>query len=60
MANTQRDPVCNMEVSEEDAAGRSQYQGQTYYFCSQNCKNKFDQNPRQYVKEGAQGAGQSA
>jgi Cu+-exporting ATPase len=49
-----------MEVSEEDAAGRSQYQGQTYYFCSQNCKNKFDQNPRQYVKEGAQGAGQSA
>jgi Cu+-exporting ATPase len=48
-----------MEVSEEDAAGRSQYQGQTYYFCSQNCKNKFDQNPRQYVKEEAQGAGQS-
>lgn len=60
MADTKRDPVCNMEVDERSAAARSDYNGQTYYFCSQNCKNRFDQNPQQYVKQGAQGAGKSA
>jgi YHS domain-containing protein len=58
MADTKRDPVCNMEVDERSAAARSEYNGQTYHFCSQNCKN--DQNPQQYVKQGAQGAGKSA
>jgi Cu+-exporting ATPase len=49
-----------MQVDEKNAAGRSEYQGQTYYFCSENCKERFDQNPQQYVKQGAQGAGSSA
>ncbi len=60
MANTHRDPVCNMQVDEKNAAGQSDYQGQTYYFCSQNCKQKFDRNPQQYAKQGAQGAGRSS
>ena len=60
MADTKRDPVCNMEVDERSAAARSEYNGQAYYFCSQNCKNRFDQNPQQYVKLGAQRAGKSA
>ena len=59
MANTQRDPVCGMEVEARDAAATSQHQGQTYYFCSTNCKQKFDQNPQQYVKEQGQSAGRS-
>lgn len=60
MATTQRDPVCNMQVDEQNAAGQSDYAGQTYYFCSENCKEKFDQNPQQYAKQGAQGAGRSS
>jgi Cu+-exporting ATPase len=56
MADTNRDPVCNMEIDEQSAAGRSEYQGQTYYFCSQSCKKEFDQNPQQYANQGAQGA----
>lgn len=60
MADTRRDPVCNMEVDEQRAAGRSQHEGQTYYFCSQGCKDKFDQNPRQYANQGEQSAGKSA
>ena len=59
MPDSQRDPVCNMEIDEQDAAGQSQYQGQTYYFCSENCKEKFDSNPQQYANKGAQGAGQT-
>ena len=58
MANTQRDPVCGMEVDQQDAAATSEYQGKTYSFCSQRCKEKFDQNPQQYVK--GQSAGTSS
>ena len=59
MADTNRDPVCNMQVDAQSAAGQSQYQGQTYYFCSQDCKQKFDRNPEQYAKQKGQGAGRS-
>lgn len=45
------DPVCGMQIDEQKAAGQSQYQGETYYFCSQHCKQKFDQNPQQYTQE---------
>jgi YHS domain-containing protein len=44
------DPVCKMQVDESKAAGKSEHNGKTYYFCSGVCKRKFDQNPQQYVK----------
>ena len=44
------DPVCHMTVDEKTAAGKSDYNGKTYYFCSPGCKAKFDENPKQYVK----------
>jgi len=44
------DPVCKMTVDEKTAAGKSDYNGKTYYFCSPGCKAKFDQNPQQYGK----------
>lgn len=60
MTENQRDPVCNMEVDEQSADGRSQYQGQTYYFCTESCKSEFEQNPEMYVDQGEQSSGQSA
>jgi YHS domain-containing protein len=45
------DPVCKMTIDEAKAAGKSEYKGQTYYFCALSCKAKFDANPKQYVKE---------
>ena len=36
-----KDPVCGMQVDPIRAAGTSQYQGQTYHFCSQSCLDKF-------------------
>jgi len=50
MAN-QTDPVCGMQVDEQQAAGQSEYKGQTYFFCSSGCKTKFDQNPEQFVSK---------
>ena len=46
----ERDVVCGMQVEPAKAAGTSEYQGKTYYFCSTSCKTKFDANPSQFVK----------
>jgi Cu+-exporting ATPase len=45
----QTDPVCGMEVDEKDAAATSSYKGKTYYFCAQNCKERFDKSPGKYL-----------
>ncbi|HEX9274404.1 MAG TPA: YHS domain-containing protein [Candidatus Binatia bacterium] len=44
-----KDPVCGMQVDEKQAAGKSGYQGKTYYFCSPGCKQRFDQEPDRYA-----------
>ena len=46
----EKDLVCGMQVDPKKAAGTSEYQGKTYYFCSAGCKTKFDAHPGQYVK----------
>jgi Cu+-exporting ATPase len=51
MNETLKDPVCGMEVTHETAQARSEYNGQTYYFDSLDCKEKFDRNPEQYVTQ---------
>ncbi len=45
-----QDPVCGMQVEIETAAGNSTYQGKDYFFCSLQCKNKFDKDPEKYLK----------
>ena len=44
-----KDIVCGMEVNEQTAAGKSEYKGQTYYFCSTGCKKAFDKEPEKYI-----------
>jgi Cu+-exporting ATPase len=46
----ERDPVCGMQVDPAKAAGSSEYNGKTYYFCAKACKTKFDASPQNYVK----------
>ncbi len=48
------DPVCGMEVDPKQAAGKSEYQGQTYYFCSPGCKKTFDNEPAKYAGQAGQ------
>lgn len=45
------DPVCKMSVDKKTAAATFEYQGKTYYFCSQACKNLFEKNPDKYLKK---------
>jgi Cu+-exporting ATPase len=45
-----KDLVCGMEVDPKSVKYSSQYKGEKYYFCSQNCKIKFDKSPEKYLK----------
>jgi Cu+-exporting ATPase len=44
-----KDPVCNMEVKEAESKFKSQHGGKTYSFCSEECKETFDEKPEQYA-----------
>jgi membrane fusion protein, copper/silver efflux system len=49
---TARDPVCGMEVDKVLAskAGRQvDRDGQAYFFCSDACKKRFDEEPERYL-----------
>jgi len=48
-----KDPVCNMEVNENEAAATSTYKDTTYYFCAAGCKTAFDKEPEKYIKGSA-------
>jgi membrane fusion protein, copper/silver efflux system len=50
------DPVCGMVVDEARAktAGRTvAYAGQTYYFCSDQCRKNFEASPARYATGGS-------
>ncbi|HMK49825.1 MAG TPA: heavy metal translocating P-type ATPase [Thermodesulfovibrionales bacterium] len=49
------DPVCKMSIEDSDAAATSSYKGRAYYFCSEQCKLKFDKHPEMYTKASAGG-----
>jgi len=53
---TVKDPVCNMVIDEDKAKAtglKREYRGQTYYFCCNSCKEQFDKNPEQFIKDAA-------
>ncbi|HEX2639893.1 MAG TPA: HAD-IC family P-type ATPase, partial [Pyrinomonadaceae bacterium] len=43
------DPVCGMKVSAGSAAGKYDYKGEIYYFCSKGCETKFKSDPEKYL-----------
>ncbi len=45
------DPVCHMTIDPMTAAGKSEYQGQAFYFCALGCKERFDANPEAFIGE---------
>lgn len=52
------DPVCGMQVDDQKSTAKSQFQGQNYHFCSEECKRKFDQQPQQYASKASRAGGQ--
>jgi len=43
------DPVCGMTIESETARARTEYEGRTFYFCSESCKRAFDADPARYA-----------
>lgn len=51
------DPVCAyfsdmgcVNIAIDENTPKSTYEGETYYFCSKECKVDFDKNPSKYLK----------
>ncbi len=45
-----KDVVCGMMVDPETAPAKTEYKGQTYYFCAPGCKAAFEKEPEKYVQ----------
>ena len=43
------DPVCGMTVTKDEAACSYEFNGRTYYFCAQSCKDEFAVDPSKYL-----------
>ncbi|MGE3956391.1 MAG: heavy metal translocating P-type ATPase [Vicinamibacterales bacterium] len=48
---THVDPVCLMEIEEEDSVGTHVHNGVTYHFCAESCLERFRENPDQFLGE---------
>ncbi len=49
-----KDPVCGLEISVKKASKEKKtthYNGQTYYFCSEECKHLFERDPNRLIKK---------
>ncbi len=50
-----KDPVCGTELMPGQEEAEMQYRGQTYHFCSRECRDLFAKNPTDYLKVATQG-----
>lgn len=53
-----QDPVCGMAIDPQTFSLQSIHAQTTYYFCSPECRARFEQNPESFIRaEPAQAAG---
>lgn len=45
-----KDPVCGMQVEKNASTLTSEYNGRSFYFCSEHCMKQFDLEPGKYLK----------
>jgi YHS domain-containing protein len=51
---TAKDPICGMSVKISGAEYTAEYQGKTYYFCSEGCKTEFLKDPAKHAAPAAE------
>jgi xanthine dehydrogenase accessory factor len=44
-----KDPICGMMVEVSIAKHKSEFHGNSFYFCCSGCKQKFDKQPEKYA-----------
>jgi YHS domain-containing protein len=47
--NSVTDPVCGMSVNKVNAPAEMDHRGVRYYFCVDECRTKFAENPQRYL-----------
>jgi P-type Cu+ transporter len=45
----EKDPVCGMTVEPAKAAAKQEFRGNTYYFCSKRCAERFAKEPEKFL-----------
>lgn len=45
----ERDPVCGMELQPGQEEASLNYQGRGYHFCSVECRQTFERDPKQHA-----------
>jgi YHS domain-containing protein len=48
--NMVTDPVCGMRLNKSCAPASTEYGGVCYYFCVEECRTKFIENPARYIR----------
>lgn len=48
VATELRDPVCGASLPDRSEPSAA-YEGESYYFCSENCRQEFLKDPTRYV-----------
>jgi Cu+-exporting ATPase len=47
-----------MEVDLETAGEQKELEGQTYFFCSAGCREKFEEDPKRFIHDHPNGGGE--
>jgi YHS domain-containing protein len=47
------DPVCGMKINDKNPEFHTELDGRNYVFCSEQCKQKFEESPEEYVESAA-------
>ncbi|MCF8038470.1 MAG: heavy metal translocating P-type ATPase [Desulfohalobiaceae bacterium] len=55
-----KDPVCGMTTESPQSYFPYEHQGQTFYFCSEHCREKFKADPEKYTSEETAAEGERA
>jgi Cu+-exporting ATPase len=45
------DPVCMMDLKDLHGKFAYEFEDETYYFCSEMCKDRFAKEPHKYAKK---------
>jgi P-type Cu+ transporter len=43
------DPVCGTGIDGSYVVDQMEFDGHTYYFCSEECRQEFEENPQRYA-----------
>jgi len=45
-----KDVVCGMMIEAETAVAKTEYKGETFYFCAPGCRAAFEKDPQKYLQ----------